>query len=102
MLTEWARYEGVTVEEKKMEAKVAFPGMVVEWQDVDSGEVKPPTWPNRVVDLSHYWPSYPEGSYAFVRSEASLTKSEEAAFITFVENRMMDAHVPMDMSYAGL
>jgi hypothetical protein len=101
MLTEWARYEGVTVEEKKMECKIAF-GEFVYWRDIEAGKADPPTWLNKVVDLSHYWESEPEGTYVFVRSEGTYKKSEEAAFITFVENRMMDAHVPMDMSYAGL
>jgi len=95
LLSQWARYEGVTLEEKKIEAKVGF-GCYAPWAAIESGRMELPQWPNRIVDLADIYISYPRGSYALVQSESSFTRSQESQFIQWVESRMMDAHIPTE------
>ena len=93
MLTQWARYEGVTLEAKKVEAKVGF-GLYLLFPEIMAKGAPP--WPGRIVDLADVYEGYLRGSFVYVRSEASLTKAEEAEFMTWVESRMMDAQIPME------
>jgi len=95
LLTTWARWDGVDLDGKKIEAKIGF-GAYVTWAGVEAGHVPPPAWPNRIIDLADIYVSHPRGSYVFVQSEASFSRAQEAAFISWVERRMMDAHIPLE------
>ena len=95
LIQRYASELGYDMEHAKMELKLLHGGYVA-FIDIARGQADMPTTRGQIVDLSHYWMTYPPESWAFVYSEASYSSEYETAFIQFVQSQCFDADVDIE------
>jgi hypothetical protein len=95
LIQRYARELGYDMEHAKMELKLLHGGYVL-FADIGRGVATMPKERGQIVDLSHYWMTYPPESWAFVYSEASYSSEYETGFIQFVQSRCFEADVDIE------